>query len=338
MVNQCAFANCNNRAHRWVPKSFHYFPLKDPERAKLWLLAAGLDVQTPMETLRIRVICSDHFSSDDFIKSRKSAKKILKPSAVPSAFPGIPRTATVVQTVSEEQFHPSIRKGLSFPPLEICVTCCSLYHCPLCSPVNFKPTNRSRVMTHLDNHIRKACYVGEYTIHKCGLECRGLPHYHCLHCDGTLAKKQDFLRHVSVCQEKREKKEILQLAEDPQRVQTSRFTGESVSSSSCIESSDDSDKETIIPDFEDDTSLEGCSRQPLFFSRSSERDGVGRMMSAQPDSFQCDKMVQTYIEKPQDCDEYYFMNLVKMFKRLTPKKKADVRMKIERILFEAEFQ
>ncbi|KAM4593962.1 uncharacterized protein PAE49_011020 isoform 3-T3 [Odontesthes bonariensis] len=235
-------------------------------------------------------------------------------------------------------FHPSIRKGLSFPPLEICVTCCSLYHCPLCSPVNFKPTNRSRVMTHLDNHIRKACYVGEYTIHKCGLECRGLPHYHCLHCDGTLAKKQDFLRHVSVCQEKREKKEILQLAEDPQRVQTSRFTGESVSSSSCIESSDDSDKETIIPDFEDDTSLEGCSRQPLFFSRSSERDGVGRMMSAQPDSFQCDKMVQTYIEKPQDCDEYYFMNLVKMFKRLTPKKKADVRMKIERILFEAEFQ
>lgn len=51
----------------------------------------------------------------------------------------------------------------------------------------------------------------------------------------------------------------------------------------------------------------------------------------------CDRTVQTNIEKPQDCDEYYFMSLVKMFKKLPPEKKADVRMKIERILFEAEF-
>ncbi|XP_072237031.1 uncharacterized protein [Leuresthes tenuis] len=236
------------------------------------------------------------------------------------------------------QFHTSIRKGLSFPPLERCTTCCSLYHCPICSPANFKPTKRSRVMIHFDNHLRRACYVGEYTIHKCGLECRKQPHFHCLHCNGTLVKKRDFLSHLSFCQENHERNEILQLAEDPQRIQTTGFPSESVISSFCIESNDDSDDETIIPDSEDDTSQEGCSRQSLLFSRSSERDTVGRMMSAQPDSFQCDKMVQTYTEKPQDCDEYYFMNLVKMFKRLTPKKKADVRMKIERILFEAEFQ
>lgn len=52
----------------------------------------------------------------------------------------------------------------------------------------------------------------------------------------------------------------------------------------------------------------------------------------------CDQTVQTNIEKTQDCDEYYFMSLVKTFKKLPPQKKAEVRMKIERILFEAEFE
>lgn len=50
-----------------------------------------------------------------------------------------------------------------------------------------------------------------------------------------------------------------------------------------------------------------------------------------------DKMLQVNLEKPQDCDEFYFMNLVKMFKKLSPAKKTEVRMKIERVLFEAEF-
>lgn len=52
----------------------------------------------------------------------------------------------------------------------------------------------------------------------------------------------------------------------------------------------------------------------------------------------CDRMVQTNMDQPQDCDEFYFMNLVKVFKKLTPCKKTEVRMKIERILFEAEVQ
>lgn len=49
------------------------------------------------------------------------------------------------------------------------------------------------------------------------------------------------------------------------------------------------------------------------------------------------KMLQVNLDKPQDCDEFYFMNLAKMFKKLAPSKKTDVRMKIERVLFEAEF-
>lgn len=52
----------------------------------------------------------------------------------------------------------------------------------------------------------------------------------------------------------------------------------------------------------------------------------------------CDQTVQTDTEQSQDCDEYYFMSLVKTFKKLAPEKKTQVRMKIERILHEAEFE
>lgn len=55
-------------------------------------------------------------------------------------------------------------------------------------------------------------------------------------------------------------------------------------------------------------------------------------------SSRCDQSVQTDLDKPQDCDQFYFMNLVKIFKKLSPDKKASVRMKIERLLFEAEFE
>lgn len=97
----------------------------------------------------------------------------------------------------------------------------------------------------------------------------------------------------------------------------------------------DSDEMTTIHDFHDE---EGSSSRALahFVSRSSHSDGVRRI--AQPESSKCDQMVQTNFEKPLDCDEYYFMNLVKVFKRLSPNKKTEVRMKIERILFEAELE
>ncbi|KAF3686654.1 hypothetical protein EXN66_Car002326 [Channa argus] len=85
-----------------------------------------------------------------------------------------------------------------------------------------------------------------------------------------------------------------------------------------MEVRDETDDVTIIPDSDD----QEASSSPL----------------VAPISAKCDQAVQTYTEKPQDCDEYYFMSLVKMFKKLSPQKKADVRMKIERLLFAAEFE
>ncbi|XP_042344793.1 uncharacterized protein LOC121944900 isoform X2 [Plectropomus leopardus] len=90
-----------------------------------------------------------------------------------------------------------------------------------------------------------------------------------------------------------------------------------------IESDDDSNNEdvTIIMDSDD----QGASARRSKFV-------------TEPNSSKCDQTAQTNIEKPQDCDEFYFMGLVKLFKKLTPQKKVEVRMKIERLLFEAEFE
>ncbi|XP_041842550.1 uncharacterized protein LOC121640751 [Melanotaenia boesemani] len=250
----------------------------------------------------------------------------------------------------QPNIHFSIRKGLSFPPLEQCTTCCSkgLYHCPFCLPTFFKPTKRSRVMVHLDNHLRRACYFGEYTIHKCALECRKQPHFHCLYCNGTFIKKETFSSHFLACQEGHQQQKNLELFNlqtvVPQSVQISEVTPEeSLIPSFHMESNDGSEGDdiTIIPDSGEEDCQEGSSSHSVthFISRSNTPGTVGRVtMSAGPDSSKRDQMVQTNIEKPQDCDEYYFMNLVKMFKKLCPKKKTEVRMKIERILFEAEFQ
>lgn len=110
------------------------------------------------------------------------------------------------------------------------------------------------------------------------------------------------------------------------------------------ESEDDDDDDnsveiTIIPDSDDIQEASSSQSVTPISPNSSEHDTVRAMeRTTQPDFSKCDKTVQTNIEKPQDCDEHYFMNLVKMFKKLSPQKKAGVRMKIERLLFEAEFQ
>lgn len=212
--------------------------------------------------------------------------------------------------------HESIQKGFSVPPLQKCHNCCSpsKYHCPFCLPTLFKPTIRSRVLGHLNIHLMKAIYIGEYTIHRCGLQCRRKRHYHCLYCTATVIKKNNFTTHLPLCRRMQQ-----------QRALTNKLMAPSLTPGE--DSNDDSD----------DQSSRGESSSSLSVPNSNGCDAVYKMRTAvEPFTPKCHQAVQTSIEKPQDCDEYYFMNLAKMFKRLSPQKKADVRMKIERLLFEAE--
>ncbi|KAK2919971.1 TRMT1-like protein [Channa argus] len=221
--------------------------------------------------------------------------------------------------------HISIQKGFSFPTLQKCNRCCSpaKFHCPFCLPAFFKPTKHSRLRLHLENHLRRAFYVGEYTVHRCGLECRSQPHYHCLYCAATLIRKRDFTHHIPFCQNSQwRSQKVSQLMTVTKTIQTKSLVSSTLipgdTTSNGMEVRDETDDVTIIPDSDD----QEASSSPL----------------VAPISAKCDQAVQTYTEKPQDCDEYYFMSLVKMFKKLSPQKKADVRMKIERLLFAAEFE
>lgn len=96
MVRMCAFPGCFNRqkAVRLRPRpvspeerlTFHRFPLNDPERLKLWLLAVHRDASLPVQSLDVLRLCSEHFSRDDFKSDEGNARRYLKSTAVPVLF------------------------------------------------------------------------------------------------------------------------------------------------------------------------------------------------------------------------------------------------------------
>ncbi|XP_010743640.1 uncharacterized protein LOC104930532 isoform X1 [Larimichthys crocea] len=215
-----------------------------------------------------------------------------------------------MDTDEQPEVHVSIQKGFSFPALQKCKDCCTpaKFHCPFCLPTFYKPTKYSKAMIHLENHLKRAIFIGEYTIHKCALGCRTQAHYHCLYCRATLMKNH-FTTHLSWC------------------LKSQQGRGQNLSN---MQESDGNRDNIII--------LNSGERGEEASSSSSQSVVPIAMMSADQGSSKCDRSVQTNFEKPQDCDEFYFMSLVKLFKKLSPQKKADVRMKIERLLFEAEFE
>ncbi|KAK5605401.1 hypothetical protein CRENBAI_025600 [Crenichthys baileyi] len=240
-----------------------------------------------------------------------------------------------------QELHITIQRGMSFPLLEKCMTCCfpGLYHCPFCTPAYFKPAKRSKVMLHLEFHLKRACHVGDYTIHKCGLDCAKRPHYHCLYCIALLGSKHDFNQHVDFCQEMQKNKDGPQ-DEASLTIGAKNLADRQKAMSSYFMETNDSESDDIPQDSQSKMEQEGCSSKSgtLFGGRLSDGDVAGKGgMSRQLGVTKRDKMLQVNMDKPQDCDEFYFMNLVKMFKKLSPSKKTEVRMKIERILFEAEF-
>ncbi|XP_039536681.1 zinc finger MYM-type protein 4 isoform X3 [Pimephales promelas] len=93
MVRTCAYPGCFNllKPKRYFPQgkdvSFHRLPTHNPERLKLWCLALLLDVNnTPVHSLIVKRVCSDHFLDSDFNPSEQGKRRFLKPSAVPKPF------------------------------------------------------------------------------------------------------------------------------------------------------------------------------------------------------------------------------------------------------------
>ncbi|KAJ8381015.1 hypothetical protein SKAU_G00017930 [Synaphobranchus kaupii] len=94
-----------------------------------------------------------------------------------------------------------VRKGV-FPTLQQCRSCCRLVHCPFCKESVYKPKFMYHVKRHIQIHLKYGVHYGDYIICRCNLECRKVAHFHCLWCSKTILRKEDFLNHLTVCQEK----------------------------------------------------------------------------------------------------------------------------------------
>uniref|UniRef100_A0A673G9G0 THAP domain-containing protein 1 n=1 Tax=Sinocyclocheilus rhinocerous TaxID=307959 RepID=A0A673G9G0_9TELE len=93
MVTSCAYPGCLNllKPKRFFSLgkkivTFHRFPIHNPERLMLWLLALHLDINTPEHSLTVKRVCSNHFLDDDFKPSEQENRRFLKASAVPITF------------------------------------------------------------------------------------------------------------------------------------------------------------------------------------------------------------------------------------------------------------
>ncbi|XP_034244604.1 THAP domain-containing protein 4-like [Thrips palmi] len=86
---RCWVPHCiNSRKRTRKPNShFHAFPVKNPERCRRWLQAVGYEdlVYLPLHSLRIRYVCSEHFTDEDY--GKRSANANLFCTAIPSKFP-----------------------------------------------------------------------------------------------------------------------------------------------------------------------------------------------------------------------------------------------------------
>lgn len=116
----CAVTSCGNKIKKGAPVSFHHFPVREPTRLRLWLLALNIDVNTDLDELRKCYVCSDHFVLGDYasngLPENGAVRRYLRPTAVPRI--GVSRKTSTksVQAVSvaftlsllSPSTHPSI--------------------------------------------------------------------------------------------------------------------------------------------------------------------------------------------------------------------------------------
>ncbi|XP_048065955.1 S9 family peptidase isoform X1 [Megalobrama amblycephala] len=114
-------------------------------------------------------------------------------------------------TRQHTELHKTILRGEEQPAVQRCEDCCSLYHCPFCGPEMFKPTIKSKCLKHLQGHRRRAIRHKEFFIFKCHLKCRTAPHFHCISCTSTFMRKDGFLKHLAMCENKKPKITVVEL-------------------------------------------------------------------------------------------------------------------------------
>ncbi|KAL5245214.1 hypothetical protein ACI65C_012624 [Semiaphis heraclei] len=83
MVNFCSAFNCSSSSDVENELIFHKFPLNDSERLKKWIYAVR---RINFKPTRNSILCSLHFTENDYNKAVVSGKLVLKKCAVPTIF------------------------------------------------------------------------------------------------------------------------------------------------------------------------------------------------------------------------------------------------------------
>ncbi|KAJ1522328.1 hypothetical protein ONE63_002623 [Megalurothrips usitatus] len=99
---RCWVRHCVNARRRTrIPNShFHAFPVKNTERCRRWLQAVGYEdlVYLPLHSLKMRYVCSEHFTENDYGKTGSNPSLLF--TATPSIFP--PGTIPLSDEILEE--------------------------------------------------------------------------------------------------------------------------------------------------------------------------------------------------------------------------------------------
>ncbi|XP_018415014.1 PREDICTED: uncharacterized protein LOC108789487 [Nanorana parkeri] len=122
-MKNCVVHGCSNTHFKGCKKQFFRFPLNDPERLSMWIVAVQRKYWKPSTS---STICSDHFTDKDYMLYPEATDPQLRHDAVPSIFiknpkwKNIPSDGTEVHNKDQVNLDP-VEKSL--PPT------CVVYGC-----------------------------------------------------------------------------------------------------------------------------------------------------------------------------------------------------------------
>lgn len=88
MPRTCVVWGCDNKQKTGSRLIFHSIPTRTPERMKRWLDALNIHSSTPQGVIKMMLVCSEHFSRDDYYEKlefkTQTMRLFLKDTATPS--------------------------------------------------------------------------------------------------------------------------------------------------------------------------------------------------------------------------------------------------------------
>ncbi|XP_065103189.1 acylamino-acid-releasing enzyme isoform X2 [Paramisgurnus dabryanus] len=142
----------------------------------------------------------------------------------------------------------------------------------------FKPTIKSKCLKHLQGHRRRAIRHKEFFIFKCHLNCRSAPHFHCVSCTSTFMRKDGFLKHLAMCENKTPKIMVIEVKSEESYPTSEPVTTVSPAATASIAEEmpvEQRCKSLITGDTQDIWKRKGSLGEHLYTKNFTDEDTVG---------------------------------------------------------------